>query len=56
MKMNMNTAKQYEICRKAQKIAVYNLAKEKLKQAKQSGDTEKIRIARHNIDMLMTNV
>lgn len=52
----MNTAKQYEICRKAQKIAVYNLAKEKLEQAEQSGDIEKIRIAQHNIDMLMSNL
>jgi hypothetical protein len=54
--MNTNTAKQYDMCRKAQTIAIYNLAKEKLKQAKQSGDIEKVRIAQHNIDMLMTNV
>ena len=52
----MDTAKQYDMCRKAQTIAIYNLAKAKLKQAKQSGDTEKIRIARHNIDMLMSNL
>jgi hypothetical protein len=52
----MNTAKQYDMCRKAQTIAIYNLAKEKLNEAKISGDIAKIRIAQHNIDMLMSNL
>jgi hypothetical protein len=54
--MKMNTVKQYAMCYRAKKIAVYNLAKEKLNEAKISGDIAKIRIAQHNIDMLMSNL
>lgn len=51
-----NLARQLDLCRKASRAATYRLVKAKLDAAIQSGDSEKIRVARHNMDIYMDSI